>query len=61
MWLIMSVVRRTLDKLSNFLMIASVSRPIETAPYSEESVMKYSWMNCGRESGSAMAVRKSVA
>ena len=50
-----------MDKLSNFLMIASVSKPIETAPYSEESVMKYSWMNCGRESGSAMAVRKSVA
>lgn len=39
MWLIISVVSRTLDRLSSFFMMASVSKPIETAPYSEESVM----------------------
>ena len=58
---IISVVSSTLDICSNRLMIRSVSNPTETAPYKEESVIRYSWMNWGRESGSAIAVRKSVA
>ena len=50
-----------LDKLASFLIIPSVSSPTDTAPYKEESVILYSWMNWGLEIGSAIAVKKSVA
>ena len=34
---------------------------MDTAPYREESVILYSWINWGLDIGSAIAVRKSVA
>jgi hypothetical protein len=42
-------------------MMVSVSRPTLTAAYSECGVSWYSWMHSGRQTGSAMAMRKSYA
>jgi hypothetical protein len=50
-----------LDSFSSVLTISSCLRENETAAYSEYSVSLHSWMKVGRESGSAMATKKSYA